>query len=231
MATVRLPRVIAAAVVLLCAACGTEATRPRPDPLAAHYDGLAAAAIASGDVARGGALSLVSLAYQSGITPGTVTVQDSGAPTVYRAAVVRTVLAGAPPVPGMEPRPDMWDVLFWQEPDGARYIHVTGQTDSVRFAPDPIDGSLLHFGRVDRGADGQGKRGVDGYALLAMGEPAGRCALESPTATCTRAAFTISLAAVLKPLLGVGGIVDDSGAPHPIAAPSLVVPGLSAARR
>jgi hypothetical protein len=231
MPIVRRPRAIAAATVLVLCACGSDATRPRLDPQAAHYDSLAAVAAASGDFARDGALSMVALAYQGGITPGTVTVQDSGAATVYRAVVVRDVLSGSPPFPGAEAMPDMWSLVLWQEPDGARFIHVTGQTDSVSFGAGDGGSSILHFGQVDWGADGRRKHSADGYALLAMGDPSGSCALATATMTCTRATFTVSLAAVVKPLLGATSLVDFDAAPHPIAATSLVVPGLSMARR
>jgi hypothetical protein len=217
---------VAAASALLLGACA-DATRPRGDPQAAHYDNLAAAAFARGDILRGGALSTVALAYYHGIMPATVTVQDSGTTTVYRAAVVRTVLNGGFPFPPGEAWPDLWDIVLWQEPDGDRFILISGHTDSVSFAPDP-GGSLLHFGQVDWGAAGREKQGVGGYTLLAEGAPSGSCAPESATATCTRATFLVSIAAVLKPLLVPGGrLVDNSGPPHPIEATSLAVPGVT----
>ncbi|MBX6330294.1 MAG: hypothetical protein IRY91_00455 [Gemmatimonadaceae bacterium] len=49
--------------------------------------------------------------------------------------------------------------------------------------------------------------------------------------TCARATFTVSLAAVAKPLLAGTVLVDFSGAPHPIMATSLAVPGINVARR
>ncbi|MBX6330295.1 MAG: hypothetical protein IRY91_00460 [Gemmatimonadaceae bacterium] len=164
---------LAVATIPALGACGTDPTQPpAEDPRAAHYDSLASV-VASHDVARAAALSMIALAYHAGITPTTVTVQDSDAATEYQAAVVRTVLSGSSSLPGMEPIPDTWDIVLWQEPDGERFLHIRGQTDSVSFGPSDPSLPLLHFGRLEWGADGREKMGVEGYALLAMGDPSG----------------------------------------------------------
>ena len=81
MASARCIRAIAAVTVIVLCACGGDATRPHINTLAAHYDSLAQAALASGDLARGVALLQVAIAYKAGITPVTVIVDDSGTAT------------------------------------------------------------------------------------------------------------------------------------------------------
>lgn len=227
MPTVSHARAIAAGAALTLCACGGEPTRPRLDPRALHYDSLSRVASASGEITRAAALSQIAFAYAGGVTPASVSVLDSGVATTYRAAVTRTVLTGPPPLPPMGPMPDMWDVVFWQEPDGERFIHVSGRGDSVSFFPEPGGSSPLRLGMLDWGAPGREKRSSLGYALLAVGDSSGSCALTSSTAPCTLMNFTVSVAAVVKPTLWPRGPVVDSAPPHPIAATALVIPGFS----
>lgn len=221
----RLQLLAVIAVLGLCA-CASDTTRARIDPQAAHYDSLALIAARNGDIARQGALSIVALAYQAGIEPGTVTVQDSGAATLYRAVVVRNTFSHPSPLSGAT---EMWDLVLWQEPDGARFIHVTGKTDSASFAPS--DASFLHFGQISWVGDEREEDGADGYALLAASDASGNCALASAAWTCTRVSFTVSLEAVVKPFIPGTRLVDFDAPPHPIVAASQVVPGLGMAPR
>lgn len=222
MSLVRRSRELAVAAVLVLLACGSDSTRPRLDTQAAHYDSLALVAGRNGDVARDAALSIVALAYQAGIEPGTVTVQDSGAATVYRAVVVRNVFSNPSPLSGAT---EMRDLVLWQEPDGARFIHVFGQTDSTDFAPS--DDSPVQYGEIDWGSDDRREGGADGYVLLVAGAPSGSCALVSATSMCTPVSFTVSIDAVVKPVIPGTRLVNFDAAPHPIVAASQVVPGLS----
>jgi hypothetical protein len=194
--------------------------------LYAHYDSLSRDAVARGDLTRAMALAQIVFMYRGGITPATVSVQDSGVTTPYRAAVLWFDHSDPPPRPWLVGPPNMWNVVFWQEPDAERFIHVSGSGDSVSFAPSFDDHGLFFFGQVDWGAPGREKRGDGGYARVAVLDSSGSCAFDQFSGRCTRATFRVSLEAVVRGTLGLGGLVDDAEPPHPLSATSLALPGL-----
>lgn len=215
------------ATFLLCA-CGGDSTRPRIDPMAAHFDSLAQIATANHDIARAGAMSTIALAYQSGVQPGIAALQDSGSALTYRAAVLWNQYDGSRQAETLAPRPNSWDLVLWQEPDGARYLFVQGSRDSVTFRATGDPDSP--FGMADWGDVGRWEESVDGYARLAMGESTGACRLASSTVACDLVPFTVTLDVVLKPATGIG-IIDVEAPPHPIAGTALAIPGLVTRRR
>jgi hypothetical protein len=224
MITSRVYSFLASTIALALCACGSDSTSPPVNTQASHYDSLSRAALASGDISRGGALSMVALAYMGGVSPASVSVEDSNATTTYEAIVVRELLSGAPPFPGADSLFEVVTVVLWQPPDGTRFISVVGSTDSVAFGT--TDTSFVHFGELDWGNAAQHKISIDGYALIATSDSSGSCPLASSTLRCTRATFTVSLDAVLKPTVGSTRLPDYTGASHPISATALLVPGI-----
>lgn len=222
-----LPWVLATVTVLGLFACGSDSSGPHIDPQAAHFDSLARAAGRNGDFVREGALSTVALAYQAGIEPATVTVQDSGTPTVYRATVVRNSYAHPDPESGAT---GFWELVLWQEPDGARFIFATGQADSASLSVSSTP-SLLHFGQINWGTDDHEEGGADGYVLLSPNGPSGTCALTNARSICSRVSFTVSIEAAVKPFLQGTDLVNYDAPPHPIVAASQLVSGLGMAPR
>lgn len=222
MLTVR--RAVALASALALYACGREPTRPRVDPMFAHYDSLREEAAQRGERMRAVALGQIAFLYRGGLTPATVTVRDSGVATEYLASVVWHYYT-AQPGPGLQGPRNLWTVVLWQAPDAERFIYVSGAGDSVDFGPGLDQSGVYTFGRLEWGAPGRHKRAVAGFVTLAMRDSSGACAFEQTTARCTRATFTMSLDAVVRGTLWELGPVDDSAPPHPLYSPSLVVPG------